>query len=164
MNKINENFIKDNDFKVIIDNTPLVSVDLIVKYDNKILLGKRVNRPAKNSWFTLGGRVLKSETIQNAIKRIAKDELSVNLESKPYFIGVFEHLYDDSIFEKTSTHYVNLAYEVTIKNSIDFPTEQHSEYKWFLIEELMHSNEVHTYVKDYFTEELGTIIQERRKV
>lgn len=157
-----KNFICNDDFKVIIDNTPLVSLDLIVKKNNKILLGKRVNPPAKHYWFTLGGRVLKNETINNAIRRIAKDELGIDLETIPYFIGVFEHIYENSIFEKITTHYINLAYEIEIESNKNFPTVQHDEYKWFSKDELLKSDDVHTYTKDYFIQELGTIPQEKR--
>ena len=34
-------------FKTVVEHTPLVSVDLIVKNRNKILLGKRINKPAQ---------------------------------------------------------------------------------------------------------------------
>ncbi len=41
--------IDQNDFLRIIELTPLVSIDLILKSnDDKYLLGKRLNRPAKN--------------------------------------------------------------------------------------------------------------------
>ena len=33
---------------------------------------------------------------------------------------------------------------------ITLPQEQHSDYKWFGIKELIQSDEVHKYVKDYF--------------
>ncbi len=89
-------YIEGERFKNIIENVPLVLVDLIVKNKNKILLGKRVNKPAREYWFTLGGRVMKTEIISNAIECIAKVELGVKLTSTPKFIGVFEHLYDDS--------------------------------------------------------------------
>jgi len=35
-------------FKVVVQNTPLIAIDLIVcNSENKILLGKRVSQPAK---------------------------------------------------------------------------------------------------------------------
>ena len=43
--------------------------------------------------------------------QIAKNELNVELKSIPKFIGVFEHLYDDSIYRVLSTHSLNLAYD-----------------------------------------------------
>jgi len=157
LQKNSAGYIEDDVFKNVIENTPLVSVDLIVKNGGKILLGKRLNRPAKGFWFTLGGRVLKNEMINSAIARIAKEELGIALTSAPKFIGVFEHLYDDGIFDHLSTHYLNLGYEVEVSGLDDLPKEQHSDYRWFTLEELMESSEVHAYVKDYFSEQKGTV-------
>lgn len=156
-------YIEDDIFKCVIENTPLVSVDLIVRNGGKVLLGKRINKPAQGYWFTLGGRVLKNETIQNAIHRIGKLELGTIVDSDPKFMGVFEHLYDDSIFNGVSTHYLNLGYEVDVSALEDLPMDQHAVYRWFGLEELMQSTQVHPYVKDYFTQQKGTIPQKKGK-
>jgi colanic acid biosynthesis protein WcaH len=137
-------------FKTVINSTPLISIDLLVKKDNKILLGKRINKPAQSYLFSIGGRVYKNETINGAMMRIAKNELNIMLKFTPRFIGVFEHLYDDSIYQDVSTHYVNLAYEIEIEDTPNPPTEQHNEYQWLTINELLKSEQVHKYVKDYF--------------
>ena len=142
--------LNDKIFKTIVDSAPLVSIDILVRKDNKFLLGKRVNKPAQGCFFSIGGRVGKNEAIDNAMIRIAKNELNIELKSTPEFIGVFEHFYDDGIYENVSTHYVNLAYELEVDGLTGLPTEQHSEYKWFTIEELLNSDQVHLYVKDYF--------------
>ena len=137
-------------FKTVINSTPLISIDLLVKKDNKILLGKRINKPAQSYLFSIGGRVYKNETINGAMMRIAKNELNIMLKFTPRFIGVFEHLYDDSIYQDVSTHYVNLAYEIEIEETLHLPVEQHNEYQWLTIDELLKSKQVHKYVKDYF--------------
>ena len=137
-------------FKTIVDSAPLISIDVLAKRNNKILLGKRVNKPAQDYYFSIGGRIRKNETIDNAMTRIAQNELNIELQSKPKFIGVFEHFYNDSIYEDVSTHYVNLAYEYEVEEVPNLPTEQHDEYKWFTIDELLESKQVHKYVKDYF--------------
>ena len=142
--------LDDQTFEVVISSTPLISIDLLVKKDNKILLGKRINKPAQGYLFSIGGRVYKNETINSAMMRIAKTELNIELKLIPKFIGVFEHFYDDSIYHGLSTHYVNLAYEIKIEEMPILPTEQHSEYKWFTIDELLESKQVHKYTKDYF--------------
>lgn len=159
MQKRSPGYIEGKIFKRVIENTPLVSVDLIVRDEASVLLGKRVNRPAKGFWFTLGGRVLKGEKIDEAIQRIARVELGMELTSVPKFIGVFEHLYDDAIFEDVSTHYLNLGYEVELSTLETLPKDQHDEYRWFEIEELLESDEVHSYVKDYFALERGSVPQ-----
>jgi colanic acid biosynthesis protein WcaH len=138
-------------FKTVVDATPLVSIDLIAEHDGKILLGKRKNRPARGYFFTTGGRIYKNERIDDALKRIAKSELGIDrFDTQPKFIGVFEHFYDDSIFESVSTHYINLAYILNAPNLEELPLEQHSMYRWFEVETLMQSDDVHRYVKDYF--------------
>lgn len=140
-------------FKTVVKNTPLISIDFIIKnQENKILLGKRVNKPAQDFLFTLGGRVYKEEKLEVAKKRILKNETGLNLEDySPKFIGVFEHFYDDSFVDNNiSTHYVNLAYEIELFHMQDLPKFQHSEYVWLTLDELLNSNEVHKYVKDYF--------------
>ena len=151
--------LDDTTFKTIIDSAPLISIDILLKKDNKFLLGKRINKPAQGYFFSTGGRVNKNETIDSAMARIAKNELNIELFSSipprevkyiPKFIGIFEHFYDDSIYENVSTHYVNLAYEYKVKEIPDLPAEQHSEYKWFTIDELLDSKQVHKYTKDYF--------------
>jgi len=75
--------------------------------------------------------------------RIAKNALNVELKSIPKFIGVFEHFYDDSIYRDVSTHSVNLAYEYEMEETLNLTTEQYSEYQWFVINELLKSNQVH---------------------
>ena len=138
-------------FKTVVSSTPLISIDLLVKKDNKILLGKRINKPAQGYLFSIGGRVYKNESIQQATARIAKTELNIELKLTPKFAGVFEHFYDDGIYKDVSTHYINLAYEVDINNEmLNLPTEQHNEYQWLSINELLNSKQVHKYVKNYF--------------
>ena len=142
--------LDDKTFKTVIDSMPLISIDILLKKDNKILLGKRVNKPAQGYFFSTGGRVNKNETIDTAMGRIAKNELNIELKTTPKFIGVFEHFYDDSIYKNVSTHYVNLAYEYEVEEVSDLPTDQHNEYQWFTIDELLESKQVHKYTKDYF--------------
>ena len=121
--------LDDTTFKTIIDSAPLISIDILLKKDNKFLLGRRVNKPAQGYFFSTGGRINKNESIGNAMARIALHELNIELKSIPKFIGVFEHFYDDSIYKNVSTHYVDIAYEYEVKEIPDLPTEQHSKYK-----------------------------------
>ena len=142
--------LDDATFKTIIDSTPLISIDILLKKDNKVLLGRRINKPAQGYFFSTGGRINKNETIDSAMVRIVKNELNIELKFMPEFIGVFEHFSDDSMYEDVSTHYVNLAYEYEVEEVLNLPTEQHNEYQWFTVSELLKSKQVHKYVKDYF--------------
>ena len=64
-------------FKAVIENTPLVSIDLCLVCNGQILLGKRRNEPLKGRWFTPGGRIHKNETWQDALLRVAEAELGL---------------------------------------------------------------------------------------
>ena len=149
-------FLEQAIFTTVIDSTPLVSIDLVViNENNQALLGKRLNRPAKGYWFVPGGRILKNESLENAFKRLTKDELGEQyLINEASLLGPYDHFYDDCVFnEVTSTHYVAIAYILKVKSNIldDLPiAEQHSNYNWLSIEELLNDNDVHKHTKWYF--------------
>lgn len=151
-------FLPDPLFSTIIENTPLISIDLIVKNDiGEVLLGERLNAPARGFWFTPGGRIYKNESMAEAFKRIAYDELGIEASiDHSSFIGTFEHFYDDSVFgDHISTHYVVLAYTLhhstfNIQTS-SLTKDQHSTYRWQSIDSLLADPSVHPHVKWYFT-------------
>ena len=142
-------------FLDVVKNTPLVSVDLIVYRPNgDVLLGYRKNKPAQNTWFVPGGKIVKDERISEALQRIARAELG--LEPTPIqarFKGVYEHLYPDNFSGKPgiSTHYVVLAYEIhLLKESAIKGDEQHTQIKWWSISDLLAAPDVHSNTKAYF--------------
>lgn len=151
-------FLKEDDFALVVQSTPLISMDLVVKsLANKILLGKRVNRPAQDFWFVPGGRIYKNEKLDEAFSRIALDELGLKvMRQDAGFLGVFQHFYKDSQFglslNDPSTHYVVLGHEILLKDedALNFPKKQHHTYQWWDIMDLMRSDEVHPHTKDYF--------------
>ena len=51
-----EKHLSREEFLKVVENTPLVSIDLIVQDpQGRILVGYRKNRPAQNTWFVPGG-------------------------------------------------------------------------------------------------------------
>ena len=62
-------------------------------------------------------------------------------ESK--FKGIYQHFYDDNFSEdKFTTHYVVLAYEISIGEVLsNLPLEQHSSYQWFSEDELLNNQQ-----------------------
>lgn len=141
-------------FKSIVENTPLISIDLIIRNgEGMALLGQRQNRPAQNFWFVPGGRIYKDESFEKAFKRITLDELGVDIPiKKALFMGIFEHFYNDNFSgEDFTTHYVVHGYEIHLQNEkLTFPTKQHSAYQWFDVETLLTNTLVHQYTKNYF--------------
>lgn len=138
----------------VIKNTQLVSVDLIVKYDNKILVGKRKNNPAKGYYFVPGSRVYKNETINQAVERVSWEELGCKFTISQFtFKGIHEHIYENNFDnDDFNTHYVAFSYEINLEykpNNINF-YEQHSESQWITKDEIINRGDVHIYTKTHF--------------
>jgi colanic acid biosynthesis protein WcaH len=139
----------------IIEATPLVSIDLVIRNpSNKVLLGKRNNRPAMGYWFVPGGRIFKNETINQALKRISEVELGQDLSIKaPSLLGAYDHIYEDNFLnvKGINTHYVVLAFVIALQQEIEVKTdEQHTELKWWEIDKLLQDQTVHQNTKVYF--------------
>jgi len=143
-------------FAKIVEFTPLIAIDLIIKNaDHNVLLGKRMNDPAKGYWFVPGGRIYKNETISEAFSRISFNELGYTLPiENASFLGVYEHFYKNGFYdENVSTHYIVLGYEVNYDFSMNLlPKVQHNTYKIVSVNALLQDTEVHPNVKLYFKE------------
>jgi colanic acid biosynthesis protein WcaH len=148
-------FLDSNTFATVIEHTPLISIDMIIRNSYaEVLLGRRINAPARGFWFTPGGRIYKNETMAEAFARIIHDETGLtHTIADATFIGAFEHFYDDSSMSPNiTTHYVVLAYEIAADiNLADLPHSQHGEYRWISEQDLMSDDTVHPHVKWYFT-------------
>jgi|AntRauTorcE11898_2_1112593.scaffolds.fasta_scaffold09103_3 colanic acid biosynthesis protein WcaH len=145
MNHRSPGWIPQNLWKKIVTHMPIVSIDLIIRTEEGILLGKRTNKPAKGKWFVPGGRLKKDESITSAVHRIAETEIGIDVQIVRK-IGVYEHFYDVSdIADSVPKHYIANAYIVEAnehKFSKDF---QHDELKF-------HQNltsDIHNYTKEY---------------
>lgn len=146
--------LSDETFLNIIKNTPLVSIDILVKNNkNEILLGMRTNEPAKGFYFTPGGRIKKNEAIRNAFSRIMKTEININSSiDSAKFIGIFDHIYPTNKFERTgiSTHYVAAGYIVEISEEEKIQADcQHSHFRWFDCINALRHPDVHENTKIY---------------
>lgn len=147
-------FLDNQTFATIIDATPLISIDLVVKNKHgQALLGFRTNRPAQQYWFVPGGRILKNESMKAAFSRLCRDELGLDCGiEQATFLGPYEHFYPDSVFgEHISTHYLVLGYEIVVdEHQLQLPKEQHSQYQWFDVPVLLDHEKVHKHSKWYF--------------
>ena len=148
------NILSKDLWKKIVMNMPIPAKDLLFYSDQKgLLMGKRINKPAKDYYFVPGGRVFKNENRNNAIKRIAEEEVGylINPDNSSS-IGIYDHFYFDSIWEnsKISTHYIVEAILFVIEDDeIKFSlTNQHSEIVWINESNIKKLN-VHKYSMQY---------------
>jgi colanic acid biosynthesis protein WcaH len=148
-------FLTSDTFATVIDATPLVSIDLLVRNaQGQVLLGYRDNKPAQYTWFVPGGRVRKSETIAEAFARLVSVELGLVWPlDEAEFVGPYEHMYLDNALnrENLTTHYVVLAYTFTVPAEQPLNLkDQHAQSAWWSVAELLASESVHVNTKAYF--------------
>jgi len=148
--------LQRDDFVEVVKNTPLVSIDLIVKdRTGKVLLGRRRNAPAQGYWFVPGGRIRKNETLAVAFARLCREELGITAEiSAAQLLGCFEHFYADNFaaIKGIDTHYVVLAYVLSLDVlPADLPELQHDDYRWFDPDTAGSDPQVHIHTRNYFT-------------
>jgi colanic acid biosynthesis protein WcaH len=139
---------------------PLVSVDWVLTNPaGELLVGQRLNAPARGAWFTPGGRIRKGEALGQALGRVVQEELGAPpdlagaLVQRGRLMGAWDHFYPDAAFSPTvPTHYVNLPHWAALSAeevaALRLPLgEQHGEWRWMPLEEA--ALRVHLWVRAY---------------
>lgn len=138
-------WIPDDDWRTIVANAPIVSVDLLVRVDDGLVFGKRQNEPVKGWWFLPGGRVQKGETRVEAVHRVAREELGLSVDVVES-LGAFEHFYDTSdVPGVDSKHYLANGYVVDVDDGHLTADDQHDDLR--VIESP--PDPLHDHVRDY---------------
>lgn len=139
-------------FKMVVESTPLVSIDLCLVCEGQLLMGLRHNEPQKGQWFTPGGRLFKNERWQDGLARIAKTELGLNVNTDDFeLMGVWDHFYENSaIDDAVSTHYVNLPHVCYLESYPELSLDaQHESVRWFDIPSLIKDTGQQIYMRQY---------------
>ena len=149
-------YLSIKEFLNLVDNTPLISIDLIVRNNSgRVLLGLRNNQPAKGYWFVPGGRIHKNQSFETAFRYTISNELGLQTPlEEATFLGCYEHFYKENFANAKgiTTHYVVLAFSVEVdEGSIKYPIgEQHADWQWMSETQILKSKLVHIYTKNYF--------------
>jgi colanic acid biosynthesis protein WcaH len=156
--------LSNRDFRRVVENTNLFAFDLIIKnFKEQVLIAKRNNAPAKDYWFVPGGRVYKNENLNDAFDRILKEETGlvrgdlIDINEK----GLYNHIYEDSFFKSNdiNTHYIVYSIECALCKGVDIVLDrQHSQYKFIEVNDLILSNDVHVYTKNYFIDKVDNTL------
>ena len=148
--------LSTTDFKTAVQLLPLVSIDLLVVNEHgQLLVGRRLNPPAKGSWFVPGGRIRKGELLDDAFLRITLAELGTACaRSASRSHGLYDHVYPDDFTGSDTnggTHYVVLPHRLHLR-AVDLvlPDAQHNAYRWVDAEEAMADPELHANTRAYF--------------
>jgi|TARA_B110000879_G_C11172652_1_gene514366 colanic acid biosynthesis protein WcaH len=140
-------------FQTIVENTPLVSIDICLVCGDEMLMCKRNFAPLMGQWFTPGGRIFKNESMEEAFLRICKTELGMlEINMRDFsLIGAWDNFYNNSFFdEDISTHYVNLPHYVKLNSKPEVILDnQHSDFEWFELIDIANNEEFHSYMQNY---------------
>ncbi len=128
---------------------PQLAVGAIVFHEGKVLLVKRGNPPAKDTWSIPGGSVELGETLQDAAEREIWEETGIVIKAKkPVFTFDFV---DKDNQGKIRYHYVIIdLYAEYIKGSIR-PGDDVVDVGWFTPSQI---NDIHinAVTKEFLTE------------
>ena|SRR3990167_3814889 len=125
-------FIPNNNYREIIKSLPIMCVDVIIKNaTGEILLIKRANKPLKNEWWVVGGRVLKGEKIADAVKRKTIQEVGLKLKDiKP--LGYYEEIFNESpLGDRDTIHTVSFVFSAKVESGNVKLDNQSNGYSWF---------------------------------
>ena len=148
----NKGFTSEKEYLTIIENSQIISLDLVINdSQGNILLGKRTEEVAKGMWFVPGGRMRKNEMFKDACKRITNQELGYEIVYTRE-LGVYHQLYPNNYKNHDfSSHYITFAVGFSWENNLLIKHDnQHEELKWWSISDLLASEDVHEYTKNYF--------------
>lgn len=127
------NQIPRGDYEKILRVLPILCVDIIIKdAKGRYLLVKRANEPKKGEWWVIGGRVLKNETLLEAVFRKAGQEASIEI-SAPVPVGYYELLNAPDPFGQDSDyHTVSVVFEASLKKDSGVKLDaQSTEFGFF---------------------------------
>ena len=120
--------LSDEEFRNIYSKVPRICVDLVIGNEKGILLTKRAIDPDKGKWHFPGGGIRFDETLSEAAKRIAKNELDIEIDLGKN-IGHMEFLgEEDRQIRRHSISVVFFAKMITDKITLN---EEADEYSFF---------------------------------
>jgi len=130
-----------------------VGVKVLLKNpEGKFLLLKRNAEKypeVKESWDIVGGRIDPGKTLLDNLRREVKEETGLELKDETRLVGA------QDILKVPGRHVVRLTYVAEIQGTPKLD-EDHSEYKWFTLEELkqMPASELDRYFKELLDKDL----------
>lgn len=123
-----EHPLSQQEFDTIYSKVPRLTVEVIVRdNDGSIFLTKRAIEPCKDQWHLPGGTVRFGELMVEAVKRIAKRELGVDID-KTRNVGYIEY---PSHFNNGLDSPVGIVFEVEEYSGVLSPNNESAESGWF---------------------------------
>lgn len=126
---MNEKYpLTQQEFEQIYAKVPRLNVEVIIKSDKGVLLTKRSIPPFMGTWHIPGGTVYMQESLEDAVSRVAMNELSVKVN----IIKLLGHITYPDMYEASFGWPVGIAFLCEINgDNIPQPSEQGEEIAWY---------------------------------
>ncbi|MBA3047722.1 NUDIX hydrolase [Patescibacteria group bacterium] len=115
------------EFKHIYTRVPRLCVEVVIQSDKGVLLTKRSIEPLNGQWHIPGGTVLKGERIEQAVKRVAEEELGVKIKIEK-MIGIIEYTLENYFSQP-----IGIAFLSKITSNNIHTDENSQEFGFFKI-------------------------------
>lgn len=123
-------FIKQSEYQRILEKIPIVCVEAVIIHKHQCLLLRRANQPAKGQLWFPGGRLHKNETIAEAARRKALEEVSLDCEFQS-ILSIEETPFSRVEDMVTDVHTVNLCCHLTVTNITEVIVDNyHEDFRW----------------------------------
>lgn len=121
-----------------------VGVKALIQRDEKYLFLRRHKdfKPEPQKWDILGGRIEADESLGDALAREITEETGLQLQSIDKLLAA-----QDIFVEDKDLHVVRLTYIATAEGEVAI-SEEHDEYKWMSLDELLAEPNVDRYLKE----------------
>ena len=128
-----EGWISDELYKKILEVMPVPCVDIVVAAGRgRFLLGKRKNKPACGTWWFIGGRIMKGESLERAALRHVKIESGISNATLVKILGARGTMFRDSA-QGPASHTINTIFLAKVPyQKIVVPADsENSKVEWF---------------------------------
>lgn len=115
------------EFRDIYSKVPRLTVEVIVKSEQGILLSLRDIEPYKGFWHIPGGTVFFDELLTDAVRRVARREMNLTVKGQPEFMGYIEY---PGYYGKSFDHPVGMAFAIEYEGE-PRPNHEAAELRWF---------------------------------
>ena len=124
--------IPEQDYKKIVEQIPIVCIDaVIMNQKGQYLLIRRKNEPLLGEYWVPGGRLLKNESLHDAVLRKVSQELGI--ESRIIMpLGVYEDFFDKSPLNPASgLHTISIVFLLMALSDDVRLDDQSDDWGWF---------------------------------
>ena len=111
---------------------PHVGVALLIRKNNKILLGYRIGKHCGKRWCCPGGHLELFEECEDCAIRETKEETDLTITKIKYLATA------NTMFKEEQKHYVVIFYIADWEGGkvVNVEPDQHSQWDWFTLEEM----------------------------